>query len=305
MGNHKVVVALGGNALLKRSQKQTPAILASNVKRAAKSLAQLADKVDTLIVTHGNGPQIGRLANQSLNYDPDAIEGMDILGAESAGLIGYLIHQELMNALGPDSQVATLLTRVEVDREDPAFGEKSKQIGPVLPYEEIAVLSERYGWTIGQDGDGYRRLVASPAPQRIVDLGAIKTLGNSGYIVICCGGGGIPVCTDASGNYQGTEAVIDKDQSSSLLASELGATALLLLTDVPGVYSDWQGKDQRLIHELSLATDDVSRFAAGTMRPKLLAARTFSKATGGFAAIGSLEEGCQILNGEAGTRILC
>jgi len=304
MTGQRVVVALGGNALLKRSEKQTTDVLLKNVAEAAISLADLASRVDALFITHGNGPQIGRLANQSLHFDPSGSETLDILGAETEGLIGYLIHQELMNALGDEAKIATLLTRVEVDAHDPDFKQPTKPIGPVMQYDKIKPLAEQHGWVTGPDGDGYRRLVASPEPKRIVDLPAIEHLGQANYIVICCGGGGIPVCRNKDGKYHGVEAVIDKDLSSSLLATELQATALLLLTDVAGVYSGWGSEQQHLETELRFATEDATNYKAGTMRPKLVAAEAFARATGGIAAIGSLAQARQVLSGKAGTRVI-
>ena len=299
-----IVVALGGNALLKRGEPMTAERQRANVGRAAVALAGLIEAGHRIVVTHGNGPQVGLLALQSAAGPADgAAYPLDILGAESEGMIGYLIEQELENRLPGGSLLATLLTQVRVDPADPAFSHPTKPIGPV--YDEATarrIAAERH-WTIAADGDKWRRVVASPTPLEILEIKVIAMLVERGVVVICGGGGGIPVVLRDDGSVAGVEAVIDKDQASDLLAQQLGADMLLMLTDVDAVYLDFGGPNARRIARAGVGALAADRFASGSMRPKIEAATTFVSATGRPAAIGRLEDAAAILLGDAGTMI--
>ncbi len=240
-----VVIALGGNALLKRGEPQTAENQRTNVIEAARAIASVIAAGHRVVVTHGNGPQVGLLALQGLAYKPDEAYPLDVLVAETEGMIGYLIEQELENVLPAGQQVATLLTQVEVDPKDPAFQHPTKPVGPVYTQAEAEAIAAKRRWSIAADGTGYRRVVASPLPKRIPDVGVIRLLIDQGVIVICAGGGGIPVARTPLGGLVGIEAVIDKDLASVLLASELGADALLMLTDVEAVFQNWGKSDEQ------------------------------------------------------------
>ncbi len=234
-----VVAALGGNALLQRGEPLTAQIQRANIRRAATALAQIVRAGHRLVITHGNGPQVGLLALQGAAYQPDEAFPLDVLGAETGGMIGYMIEQELENALDHAQPVATLLTQVVVDGNDPAFRTPTKFIGPVYTRDEAEARARLAGWTIAPDGDKWRRVVPSPKPQEIPDIRVLRLLLDQGVIVICTGGGGIPVLRRADGSLTGIEAVIDKDAASALLARQLQADALLLLTDVGAVYRNF------------------------------------------------------------------
>jgi len=298
----RVVVALGGNALLRRGEALSADNQRRNVRLAAKSLAPIA-RDHALVISHGNGPQVGLLALQGYAYKPQEAYPLDVLDAETEGMIGYLIEQELNNLLPPQRRCATLLTQIEVDAADPAFQHPSKPIGPVYSAEEARQLAAEKGWYIAQDGERYRRVVASPRPQRILELGVIELLMEQGIVVICAGGGGIPVVQRADGSLIGVEAVIDKDFASALLARELGVEALLMLTDVDAVYRDWGSPAARAIRRAAPQALRRLEFAPGSMGPKVEAACEFVEQTGAKAAIGRLDEVEAILNGEAGTVI--
>jgi carbamate kinase len=292
----KIVAALGGNALLKRGEPPTFETQRYNARRAARALAVLA-REHTVVVTHGNGPQVGLLAMETAGNAPYPL---DVLGAETEGMIGYLLEQELGNALGT-RRVATLLTRTEVSRDDPACSHPTKFIGQVYPREQAERLAASRGWKVAADGRHWRRVVPSPQPIDIVELGAIEHLIGAGFLVICAGGGGIPVCSREDGTYEGTEAVIDKDLVASMLARRIGADCLLLLTDVPGVFDAWGTSASRRIR--SAHPDELAAFAFpdGSMGPKVEAARQFALHGHGRAYIGSLEEAAGIISGTAGT----
>lgn len=298
-----VIAALGGNALLHRGQPLTADAQRANVKLAAQSLAEIVSAGHRLVVTHGNGPQVGLLALQGASYKPDEAYPLDVLGAETEGMIGYMIEQELENALNHDKPVATLLTQVIVDADDPAFGRPTKFVGPVYTKEEAEARAKAAGWSIAPDGDAWRRVVASPKPVEIPDLKVIKLLLGQGVIVVCAGGGGIPVLRCHDGSLKGVEAVIDKDAVSALLARQLGADALLLLTDVDAVYRGFGTDDATLIDTLSDTEAHGFDAPAGSMAPKLKAAGDFAQ-TGGIGGIGRLEDAVAILDGRAGTRIV-
>ncbi len=298
-----VVAALGGNALLKRGQPLTAQNQRDNVVIAAKALAQIVRAGHQLVITHGNGPQIGLLALKGAAYDPAQVYPLDLLGAKTEGMIGYIIEQELENALDHEQAVATLLTQVVVDPEDPAFERPTKFIGPVYESGVAESLSRAAGWTIAQDGDKWRRVVPSPAPQEIPDMRVIRLLLDQDVIVICGGGGGIPVLRQPDGSLVGVEAVIDKDAASALLAKELDADALLLLTDVDAVYRDFGKPEQSRIASLSPQEAFGLDLPEGSMGPKMLAAAGFA-AYGGLAGIGRLDQAVDILAGRAGTRVM-
>ncbi len=299
-----IVVALGGNALLRRGESISAETQRSNVRRAAASLAGLVGAGHRIVVTHGNGPQVGLLALQAAAQSPDEAYPLDILGAETEGMIGYLIEQELENALPNGPKVATLLTQVEVDANDPAFRNPTKPVGPVYEQDEAQRLAAARGWIVALDGDKYRRVVPSPPPLRIPDVDVIQLLLDSNVIVICAGGGGIPVVRRGDGSLVGVQAVIDKDRTAGVLALEIGADALLLLTDVDAVYSDWGTPHQEAIRRTTPESIRKKEFAAGSMAPKVEAASTFAELTGGIAGIGRLDQSLAILDGSAGTQIV-
>jgi carbamate kinase len=299
----RIVIALGGNALLKRGEPMTAETQRANVALAATSLASLTAAGHQIIVTHGNGPQVGLLALQAAAGPKDGAYPLDILGAESEGMIGYLIEQELTNRLPKGALVATLLTQVRVSATDPALRKPTKPIGPV--YDEVSAhrFALQRGWSVAKDGDNWRRVVASPEPLEVMEMKVIEMLVDRGVVVICAGGGGIPVVTRPDGSLHGIEAVIDKDRASALLARQLDADMLLLLTDVDAVYRHFGKPDAQRIAQAGAATLVPDHFAAGSMRPKIEAASAFAAATGHPAAIGRLEDAVRILTGEAGTRI--
>jgi carbamate kinase len=303
MNSAPVVVALGGNALLRRGEPSDAATQRRNVTRAMTSLAALAAR-GPLVVTHGNGPQVGLLALQAAAYDGAEPYPLDVLGAETEGMIGYLLEQELRNVL-PGREVATLLTQVVVDPADQAFTRPTKPIGPTYSERAAGELRRARGWTIDHDGTSWRRVVASPEPRQVVELSTIRLLLAAGTVVICVGGGGIPVTLADDHTLNGIEAVIDKDLSAALLAVELDASALLLLTDVPAVQDGWNTDAPRPIRR---ATPDELRarnFARGSMGPKVEAASRFAEQTGRAAAIGALDEAALLLDGVHGTTVAC
>jgi len=297
-----IVAALGGNALLKRGEPLTARTQRANVRVAAQGLAAIVQAGHDLVITHGNGPQVGLLALQGPAYKPDEAYPLDVLGAETEGMIGYVIEQELENALNHDRPVATLLTQVVVDQHDPAFDNPTKFIGPVYERAEAQSRAQAAGWHIAQDGDKWRRVVPSPRPLEIPDLQVIKLLLEQGVVVICAGGGGIPILRRADGSTVGVEAVIDKDAASALLAQQLKADALLLLTDIDAIYRDFGKDSAAAIRSLSVEEGRALNLPAGSMGPKLAAAADFAE-YGGFSGIGRLEDAVGILQGSAGTRI--
>jgi carbamate kinase len=304
----RVVVALGGNALLRRGEPLSAENQRENVARACAALAPLAAEHE-LVISHGNGPQVGLLALQGAAYAKVETYPLDVLDAETQGMIGYLIMQELGNLLPFQKPLCTLLTMIEVDPQDPAFGNPTKPIGPIYTAEEAASLGDEKGWVFKPDGDSMRRVVPSPRPRRIFGLEPVGWLLERGSVVICAGGGGIPtVYTEdpapAGRRLDGVEAVIDKDLASALLAADLGADALLIVTDVDGVYADWGTADQRVISSATPAELAGAEFAEGSMGPKVRAACEFVERGGGLAAIGSIDEAQGLLTGEAGTRVV-
>jgi carbamate kinase len=296
-----VILALGGNALLQRGEPLEAELQEANIEAAAVAVAAVARDHD-VVVTHGNGPQVGLLALQSAAYGEVGPYPLDVLGAESEGMIGYLIERELMNHL-PNRQIATLLTQVVVDADDPGFRSPTKPIGPFYDEAEAQRLGAERGWHFSRDSDRYRRVVPSPQPRRIIELDTIKLLVAAGVILICAGGGGIPVIEDATGRLRGVEAVVDKDMAAALLASGLGAGALLLLTDVEAVETDWGTPEARRIRHTSPDQLRSHQFLPGSMGPKVTAACGFVETTGGTAAIGALKDARAILEDAAGTQI--
>jgi len=299
----RIVVALGGNALLQRGEPLTAANQRDNVKLAAAQIAPLVPS-NELVISHGNGPQVGLLALQADAYGEVEPYPLDVLGAQTEGMIGYMIEQELGNLVPFEQPFATILTMVEVDPSDPAFENPSKPIGPVYSRDEARQLAQEHGWSVAPDGEYWRRVVPSPLPQRVFEIRPIRWLLERGVVVICTGGGGIPTMYQDGGTLIGAEVVIDKDRASALLARELEADLLVLATDVDGVYQDWGTPEARCIKR---ATPEEMRsfdFAAGSMGPKVEAACAFVRETGGRAAIGSLTDLGQMVAGEAGTVIV-
>jgi carbamate kinase len=301
MADSRVVVALGGNALLRRDEAADATAQRRNVAAAVRAIGEIA-RTREVVVTHGNGPQIGLLALQSEAYRPVAPYPLDVLGAESEGMIGYLLDQGLANELGA-RPVATLLTQVLVDAEDEAFAHPTKPIGPLYDRETAERLRGDRRWSIAPGGEGYRRVVASPEPRAIVELETIRLLVDAGVLVVCVGGGGIPVLADAAGRLHGVEAVIDKDLAAALLARDLGADALLLLTDVAAVCSAWGTARERPLAEATPSELHELEWEPGSMGPKVEAACRFAETTGSVAGIGALGDAAAILRGEAGTRV--
>ena len=295
----KVVAALGGNALLRRGEPMDADVQRRNVAHAARAIARIAHR-HNLVVTHGNGPQVGLLALQAESCAAARPFPLDVLGAETEGMIGYMIEQELMGCL-PGRTVATLLTQVVVNPNDPAFRNPDKPIGPSYSVDEARRLGESRAWHMAAEGKQWRRVVASPEPLRVLELPAIRLLLHAGAIVVCAGGGGIPVIVTKGGALQGVEAVIDKDLSAALLAHQLGADALLLLTDVDSVYRDWGTRTPLALRETSPAELRRYSFAPGSMKPKVEAACRFVESGGALAAIGRLEEADRLLEGLEGT----
>jgi carbamate kinase len=300
----RVVVALGGNALLKRGEPMTHDVQRTNIKVAARALAPVAQQ-HQLVLAHGNGPQVGLLALQASAYKDVEAYPLDVLGAQTEGMIGYMIEQELGNLLPFETPFATLLTMVEVDPNDPAFSNPTKFVGPVYEQEDADRLKAEKGWVFKLDGAKWRRVVPSPLPKRIFEIRPIKWLLEKGAVVICAGGGGIPTMYDPGRErwLTGIEAVIDKDLASELLARELGADIFVIATDVKGVYQDWGKPEQRMLGTVTTEELRSHAFPAGSMGPKVQAAINFVEETGHRAAIGSLEDIEQIVAGTAGTNI--
>lgn len=298
-----IVLSLGGNALLTRGQPMTAENQRANVRGAVAAISDVIAAGHQIVISHGNGPQIGLLALQTAAYRSNEAYPLDVLGAQTEGAIGYMIEQELENILPKERQVATLLTQIEVDPRDPAFRNPAKPIGPVYDKAEAEKTAASSGWVFKPDGDKYRRVVPSPKPQRIPDISVIRILLDHGVIVICAGGGGIPVVRSPDGGLIGIEAVIDKDWTSALLALELHADFLLLLTDTDAVYAGWGTAQKKPIRHASPEELRKYSFAEGSMGPKVAAACAFVEKTGGGAGIGSLSDAHSILKGTAGTLI--
>jgi carbamate kinase len=301
----RLVIAIGGNALLKRGEPLSAANQARNMAMSAIGLAQICKRHEVAIV-HGNGPQVGLLALEAALYKDVPPYPFDVLGAESQGMIGYVIAQAMRNAL-PGREVAALITQTRVDGCDPAFARPTKPIGPIYTEAEIAALRPPPGWHFAADGSKMRRVVPSPKPLDIIELAAIRCLVGAGVLTICCGGGGIPVIGDDNvgsiGNTTGAEAVIDKDLASALLAIKLDADRLIILTDVDGIYINWMQPDQKLVRSTTVNELQALKFAEGSMGPKVEAACRFVDATGHFVSIGNLQAAADVMSGKAGTMV--
>ena len=296
----RIVVALGGNALLRRGQKPDAEVQERNVATAVASLAPLADEHE-LVITHGNGPQVGVLALQSAS-DPNLTTPypFDVLGAQTQGMIGYWLLQSMQNAL-PRRQVAAIINQTLVEAGDPAFRDPTKFVGQVYGEQDARRLAADRGWTVKPDGEFWRRVVGSPTPKRVVETRLIRLLLESGAIVICAGGGGVPVVRNVQGLLEGVEAVVDKDLTTSVLAEALDADALLVLTDVAHVSRNFGTDQAEPILRASAVALRREEFPAGSMGPKVEAVCRFVEVTGAMAAIGRLEDAAAILRGEAGT----
>ncbi|GAN86444.1 carbamate kinase [Komagataeibacter intermedius] len=299
----KSVIALGGNALMQRGQPLSISVQRENARMAACALAGIARR-HQLVLTHGNGPQVGLLAMQSQAFRQAPPYPFDIMGAATEGMIGYILEQELGNVLGRDVPVATLLTRVEVDPDDPEFTSPSKYIGPHFDEAQAQALIDQYGWTFKKDGPSWRRVIASPHPLRILWHRPIRWLLDNGAVIICGGGGGIPVISTPDGSLQGIDAVIDKDRVSSLLAVHLSADLFIIATDVPGIYENYGTPQQKLLTSLTAGELKQKEFSKGSMGPKVEAIINFVQKTGRPAAIGCLSEIEKIIARQAGTWIM-
>jgi carbamate kinase len=302
MTGMRIVVALGGNALLQRGQPMTADNQRANIRLAAERIAQVVPG-NQVVVAHGNGPQVGLLALQAAAYQDVAPYPLDVLGAQTEAMIGYVIEQELGNLLPFEAPLATLLTMVEVDPADPAFDHPTKPIGPIYDRAAAERGQREHGWAIAPDGDAFRRVVASPEPQRIFELRPIRQLLENGTVVVCAGGGGIPTVYDDQRRLHGIEAVIDKDLASGLLARELGADLLVIATDVDGVYVDWGTPQQRRLDAVAPEELEQLVLPAGSMGPKVKAACRFVRDTGSRAVIGSLADIADLVAGTRGTQV--
>jgi carbamate kinase len=300
----RIVVALGGNALLKRGDPMTADVQRANVRVAAHALSGIAAD-NELVLSHGNGPQVGLLALQGAAYEDVEAYPLDVLGAQTEGMIGYVLEQELGNLLPPEVPFATILTMVEVDPDDPAFADPTKFVGPVYDKDEAGRLAADKGWAFKRDGEAWRRVVPSPEPKRIFEIRPIRWLLDKGVVVICAGGGGVPTMFTSPDERTlvGVEAVIDKDLASELLAREVEADLFVMATDVDGVYADWGTPKQRRLERVTPADLRAQSFAAGSMGPKVEAAARFVERTGKRAAIGGLDEIVAIVQGTAGTQV--
>ena len=301
----RIVIALGGNALLRRGDPMTMQVQRRNVRIAAEAIVPLAAE-HSIVVVHGNGPQVGLLSLQAESYQGAEPYPLDVLDAGTQGMIGYLIQQELRSLLPPVSQVVTLLTMVMVDADDPAFASPVKFVGPLYDKDAADKLAAEKDWTFRQDGSAWRRVVPSPEPRQILEIQPITWLLERGAVVICAGGGGIPTVSSSSapGALAGVEAVIDKDLASELLAEDVNAGLFLMATDVDGVYLDWGTPRQRRLDRVTPEELAGYQFAAGSMGPKVEAAARFVAKTGGRAAIGALADIAGIIAGTAGTNVV-
>lgn len=300
MTKQTVVVALGGNALLRRGEPLEAEVQRQNIEIAVKTISQIAQEYNVVLV-HGNGPQVGLLALQGLEYKKVSPYPLDVLGSETQGMIGYMLMQEFKNQM-PNINATCMLTQMTVDPNDPAFADPTKPIGPIYEEAEARELAEKYHWTIKPDGQHFRRVVPSPQPTGIIEHEAITKLIDEGHLVICTGGGGIPVKRE-NGKLVGVEAVIDKDMSAAFLAKQLDADALLILTDADAVYLDWGKPTQHALRSTNPSELAKYQFDAGSMGPKIEASCEFIKQGGKVVGIGSLEDGLRILQGTAGTNI--
>src|SRR3954454_15192316 len=299
------VEAVGGDDPLKRGEPMTAENQRTNVRSSAPALAAVAQD-HQVVLTHGNGPQVGLLALQGAAYTDVGPYPLDILGAQTEGMIGYVLEQELGNVMPPDVPLATILTMVEVDPLDPAFQDPTKFVGPIYTKADADALAAEKSWVFKPDGEHWRRVVPSPEPQTIFEIRPIRWLLDQGTVLICAGGGGVPTMflPEAKTTLVGVEAVIDKDLASQLLAREVDADLYVMATDVDCVYADWGTPRQRPLGRVTAAELRALSFPAGSMGPKVDAACRFVEATGGRTAIGSLAQIQQIVDGEAGTQVV-
>lgn len=299
----RIIVALGGNALSRRGEPMTVERQRANVAIACQGLAPVAMEHE-LVISHGNGPQVGMLALQAHAYDASTAYPFDVMGAQTEGMIGYFIEQELGNLLPMEKHLATLLTMVEVDPTDPAFADPTKFVGPVYDKETAEKLAADNNWTVKADGEHWRRVVPSPIPRRIFEITPIELLLEQDIVVVCAGGGGIPTMyEEGTRHLVGVEAVIDKDLASAVLARDLEADLLVIATDTPSVFLDWGTENQRAINHAHPDAIAELEFPAGSMGPKVEAAADFVRVTGNRAAIGSLDDLPGLIDGSAGTQI--
>jgi carbamate kinase len=295
-------VALGGNALLQRGQVMSAENQRNSIRMAAQQLAEV-HKNHSLVIAHGNGPQVGLAALMDAAYTETEPYPLDVLGAKTIGMIGYIIEQELGNIIPFEDHIVTVLTQIVVDQNDPAFEKPSKPVGPVYSKKEAEKLQKEKGWAMAPDGQYFRKVVPSPLPQRIIEMNVIKMLVDNGVVVICAGGGGIPVAYDDNKKLFGVEAVIDKDLASGLLAREVGAEMFVMLTDVASVYVNFGMDNQKAIKAAHPDALEAVEFAGGSMGPKVIGACQFVRDTGHRSAIGQLSDLSDIMAGKAGTLI--
>lgn len=308
----RTVIALGGNALIRRGERGEFSTQRLNVETAARAIVELCAVTSQIVLTHGNGPQVGFLALQGAAAEPAVPAApLDVLGAETQGQIGYLLSQALYNAFaacGLSRDVAVVMTQAVVEADDPAFGHPTKPVGPVYSEEDARRLAAERGWTVARDGDRWRRVVPSPMPLRLVEAPMIRRLMSAGALVIASGGGGVPVVEEAGGMLRGVEAVIDKDLAAVIVAREVRAESLLLLTDVTSVVRGWRTAAEEPIREMTAGEAEALRvagaFGSGSMEPKVRACVQFVRAGGQWAAIGALEEAELLFEGRCGTRIV-
>lgn len=300
----RIVVALGGNALIRRGGSFNIEAQRKNVQVAVTQLARIAIGND-LVIVHGNGPQVGLLALQAMDDSPDERLPLHMLSAETVGTIGYMIQQELGNLIDASRSCVTLLTMVEVFASDPAFAKPDKPIGPIYSEQQATDIASERGWTVGPDGDNFRRLVPSPKPVRVIEINPVQWLLEHNTVVICAGGGGIPVIADNSGNLYGVEAIVDKDRTANLVANALNADLLIIATDVDGVYENWGTPRSTLIRHANPSSLAALGFATGSMGPKVEAACDFSHHSRRRAVIGSIEDIEKMVAGISGTTVAC
>ncbi|PSU33876.1 carbamate kinase [Photobacterium lutimaris] len=299
-GKPIIVVAVGGNALLQRGELMSYENQASNIDVASKALAQLSEDY-RVVVVHGNGPQVGLLALQNLAYADAPPYPLDVLGAETQGMIGYMMAQSMRKYMR-NGQVSTVVTQILVDKDDPAFGKPNKFIGPVYDKQTAQAKAVQYGWQIKPDGEYWRRVVPSPFPKGIIEIDSIRTLLDAGHTVICCGGGGCPVI-EHEGEINGVEAVVDKDFSAATLAKQLNAEHFLILTDGDYVCVDWGKPTEQPLYDVTVKQLLQYTFAAGSMAPKVEACCEFASHSLGTAHIGSLHKASDIMASRSGTHI--
>jgi carbamate kinase len=307
----RIAVALGGNALIRRGEPGSIEVQRHNLETAARALVDLAQRSGAeIVLTHGNGPQVGLLAIQAeMAAGVVPVPPLDVLGAESQGQIGYLISQALHAAFlerGISREIAVIVSQVVVRGDDPAFANPTKPVGPVYDEATARAHAAERGWSIAPDGAHWRRVVPSPPPLRLVEAPSIRSLVEAGVLVIASGGGGVPVAELPDGRFEGREAVIDKDLAAVVLARAVGADGLLLLTDVDAVYKDWGTASAEPIRQMSpeeaYAGLASGAWPAGSMGPKIRACADFLSHGGRFAAIGRLEDAAALAWGRAGTR---